>query len=190
MADVIKRLRDPGEFELKQRSSVHEPDFPTAIWIHDPDLSTVEGGGVPRIYWKNDTADVVEEMTGPEKTAIDQAILDAHNDEVEASIKASGSAPPALAGLTWSAVASGLTVTVDIDTVVVADVTTVVADASLTKFLKILYIHDTTTGIDVLTVEAFEHTDGTYDALAADEVVKATLGEWSVVANGTELVVV
>lgn len=62
MADVLHRTTK----EL--RKSIHTPDFPTATWIINPDLSGVQGVSVK--YWKI-TGDVVSEMTQAEKDAVD-----------------------------------------------------------------------------------------------------------------------
>lgn len=44
--------------------SVHEPDYPTSIWIHNPDLSSVVG--VDPRYWVV-VGNVISEMTAAEK---------------------------------------------------------------------------------------------------------------------------
>ncbi len=66
MAEVVHRL-------LKTHlTSVNTPDFPVSDWIHNPDLSAVEG--VPSIYWKI-TGDTITEMDSLEKAAVDNAVL-------------------------------------------------------------------------------------------------------------------
>lgn len=65
MADVINRAT------LEIRRSVHTPNFPTADWIVNPDLSAL--AGVPVRYWKV-VGDTVVEMTTPEKDAVDAAV--------------------------------------------------------------------------------------------------------------------
>lgn len=66
MADVVNRTTKQ---HLKSR---HTPDYPTASWIHNPDLSALSG--VPTKYW-NIVGDVVSEMSAAEKQAVDDAVL-------------------------------------------------------------------------------------------------------------------
>jgi len=94
--------------------------------------------------------------------------------------------PDPLAGYTVSTVVSGLSVTTTIDPLVVDDVTTITADPSETKYLLILYVFDES--LDAFTINAYEKTTGLYADLDDDEVLVAEIGEWSVVANGSELV--
>ena len=67
MSDVINRTT------LQQLSSVNSPDYPSAEWIHNPDLSAVSG--VAKMYWKIVGDDVLE-MTQAEKDAVDAARLE------------------------------------------------------------------------------------------------------------------
>lgn len=64
MADVLNRTTK------QYLKSVNTPNFPTADWIINPDLTAV--AGVPSKYWKI-TGDVVAEMSSAEK---DTAELD------------------------------------------------------------------------------------------------------------------
>lgn len=65
MANVLNRT-------TKQYiTSANTPDYPTADWIINPDLSGVSG--VPSKYWKI-TGDVVTEMNQTEKDAVDAAL--------------------------------------------------------------------------------------------------------------------
>lgn len=50
--------------------SANTPDYPTADWIHRPDLSAVRN--VPVKYWKI-SGDTVSEMSVSEKQAVDDA---------------------------------------------------------------------------------------------------------------------
>lgn len=52
--------------------SVNTPDYPTADWIINPDLSGVQG--VPVKYWKI-VGDIVSEMNQSEKDAVDAALV-------------------------------------------------------------------------------------------------------------------
>lgn len=177
MSDIIHRTT------LEQRFSVHEPDFSSATWIIDPDLSAL--GGVPKRYWKIVVDDVLE-MTAPEKVIADQAIADAQTQAEEEAIKSrlSGIAP--LDGFSPTVDVTGLTITIDVPTVIVGDVTVVVADGSDTKFVQANMIYNSVS--DVFSILVLERTDGLYADLTADEILVAILGEWSVVASGTVLV--
>ena len=57
--------------------SVNSPDYPTLDWIHNPDLSLVEGQ--PTKYWTI-TGDVVSLMTAPERQVVDDAEREAVRD--------------------------------------------------------------------------------------------------------------
>lgn len=61
---------------LQYLKSVHTPDYDTADWLINPDLSTVDG--VPRQYWKIVNEEVVE-MTTAEKDAVDKEKANAKN---------------------------------------------------------------------------------------------------------------
>lgn len=84
--------------------------------------------------------------------------------------------------------ASGLVVTSNVGTYIVADLTTVVADPDDTKFVKISVAIDDTTG--VLEIIAFEKTTESYGNPPAGKTVCCDLKEWSVPALGTVLTLV
>jgi len=66
-----------------------------ATWILQPDLSAV--AGIPSKYW-NIVGDVVSEMSGAEKSAVDQTLLDERRDNaVSGSIDSIESVVRALA---------------------------------------------------------------------------------------------
>lgn len=92
----------------------------------------------------------------------------------------------ALNGLAVSVTASGLVITTDIESLVDEDETTVVADGSNTKYVRLCYIYNADT--DVFSIAAHEKTTGEYAALTPPEYLVRELGEFSVVASGTELV--
>lgn len=74
MADVIRKTPNAlGIYPYIQ--SVNTPEYPSATWLVDPDLSGV--AGVPQHFWKvTDTGGsvfIVEEMTTSEKQAVLQA---------------------------------------------------------------------------------------------------------------------
>jgi hypothetical protein len=68
MASVLHKTADPTDY----RTSVHTPDFPSATWFINPDVSAVES--VPTKYWARPLTDPVTEMTQGEKDAVDAAI--------------------------------------------------------------------------------------------------------------------
>lgn len=71
MANVLNRT-------TKQfLASVNTPEYPTAQWIINPDMSAVNG--YPSKYWII-TGDVVSLMSEPERDAIDAAEMEAMRD--------------------------------------------------------------------------------------------------------------
>ncbi len=71
MANAIKKTADVnGIFQYVE--SINTPDYPTAEWEIDPDVTGV--AAVPRNHWKYDGSSVVAEMTQPEKDAVDDAL--------------------------------------------------------------------------------------------------------------------
>ena len=67
MADVIKRTAN-ADGTHEYRKSVNTPDFPTADWLVNPDLSGV--AAVPERHRKV-VGETVVEMTQAEKDAVD-----------------------------------------------------------------------------------------------------------------------
>jgi hypothetical protein len=105
--------------------------------------------------------------------------------QIEAQIKEQLLADP-LSGRTVTAVATGLSVKVDIQDLVFGDVTVVAADPTDTKFLRISYVYNSAT--DTFAVEAYEKTTGMYALYEPPQYLVRELGEWFVVAGGTALV--
>ena len=67
MANVIKKTpNSKGVYEY--RKSVNTPDYPTADWLIDPDVSALSA--IPRRHWKVSGSSVVE-MSSAEKTVVD-----------------------------------------------------------------------------------------------------------------------
>ena len=92
-----------------------------------------------------------------------------------------------LEGISHSVVAVGLQITVNVDAVIVNDVTNVVADPTDTKFILVSMSYDK--GTDVFAVVVREKTTGQYiDLLSPDEVLVEDFQEYSLVAAGTTLV--
>lgn len=104
----------------------------------------------------------------------------------EDAIKSALFADP-LAGLPRSVVAVGLQITVNVNAVIVDDVTTIVADPTDTKFVLVSMSYNKAT--DVFGVVVREKTTGQYaDLLSPDEVLVEDFQEYSLVASGTTLV--
>ncbi len=104
----------------------------------------------------------------------------------EDSIKSALFVDP-LEGLAPSVVAVGLQITVDVLPVIVADVTTVVADPTDTKFILVSMSYDK--AADVFAVVVREKTTGQYvDLSSPDEVLVEDFQEYSLAAGGSTLV--
>ncbi len=177
MADVLNRTT------LQFIKSVNTPDFPVGQYVINPNFTPVTG--IPDKYW-NLTGDILSEKSPAEKAVVDQAELDVHNAEVKAIITARlGDPIPPLQGIANSVTVQGLNITVNVDTIVVDDVTTVTADETDTKQVKVCCVYNSTS--DTFSVVLFEKTTGLYDDLASNEDLAADFGEWEVVANGTDL---
>ncbi len=105
---------------------------------------------------------------------------------VEDAIKSALFADP-LEGLSRSVVAVGLQITVNVNAVIVDDVTNIVADPTDTKFVLVSMSYNKAT--DVFAVVVREKTTGLYvDLDSPDEVLVEDLQEYFVVASGTTLV--
>jgi len=175
MADVLNRVT----FEF--RKSEHTPDFDSADWVHNPDLSPVNG--VPEHYWKL-TGDVLSEMSQGEKDTVDAAEAAAAQAAQEALVKSALTGDP-LDGLVVDVAISGLDMTVNIETLVVDDVTSITADPSDTTTAMVCYIFNEDT--DALSLQVYVKTVGLYADMLLEERLVRCMGEWEVVANGTVL---
>jgi len=85
-----------------------------------------------------------------------------------------------------SAVASGLNITINIGVTVVDKVQAIVADVTNTKYVLVSVYVDDTTGIAEEVV--FEKTTGEYGNPPSGKTFEKDLQEFSLVANGTDLV--
>ena len=104
----------------------------------------------------------------------------------ENAIKAALFADP-LNGIPRSVVAVGLQITVNVDAVIVDDVTNVVADPTDTKFVLVSMSYDK--AADVFAVVVREKTTGQYvDLQSPDEVLVEDFQEYSLAAGGSTLV--
>ena len=115
--------------------------------------------------------------------------LGANNDELQLHFTGSPSLTAADAILTAIALptctSSGLDITTDCGTYVVADSTSITADGSDTKYvLMSIQINDSDGAVEVL---AREKTTGSYAAIAGGKTLGADLKEFSVPASGSTL---
>ena len=175
MADVVHRTTH------EWRQNVDDVNRFSAEWIHDADTSAVTS--VPTKYWLI-SGDTITEMSQAEKDQVDADEATAAKDAKEVAIKAAMTADP-LGGAVPAVDIAGLTLTTNINSAVVDDVTVVTADGTDTKYVMLCYVFDS--AADTLAVNAYEKTTGSYAALGADEELVAHLGEWSTPANGTVL---
>lgn len=161
--------------------------YPVEDWIHNPNLSAVEF--VSKKYWKI-VIDNVLEMTVPEKAIVDLADLNALiadlKEQIKTVLRIEGPLQIGPNVLSSSAVATGLDITCNIDTILVDDVTTVIADLVLMKTVWVCYLYNSTS--DTFGIEIFEKTDGLYSDFAEDEFLVKNFGEWTVAAEGTVLI--
>ena len=67
MGDVLHKTATPTDYRI----SVHTPNFDSATWFINPDISAVVN--VPTKYWKRPLTDPVQEMSPAEKQAVDDA---------------------------------------------------------------------------------------------------------------------
>jgi len=177
MSNVINRTTK------QYKESVNTPDYPVADWIINPDLSALTS--VPEKYWKIVGDDVVE-MTQTEKDTVDTNETQSGIAGHEAHLKARMFPDPTiLSDHNALSSASGLTITSSVSQFGLNDTTNVTADATDTKYAIIKLIYNSTTDTFLLT--SYEKTTGAYATLAADELLLATVKEYSVVANGTTL---
>ncbi len=169
---------------LEFRGLVNTPDFDTGTWVINPDMSPVDGE--PKKYWVL-TGDVLSVMDQAGKDVVDAADAATTTATAEASVKGALAADPLTnSGLSAEVAVSGLTLTCDIDNLVENDVTTVVADGTDTKTVMLCYLYNRDT--DTLYMKAYEKTTGLYDDMLLEEELIRCFGQWTVVANGTDLV--
>lgn len=183
MSDVVNILADP----IVYLTSVPSRKFPETEWLRNPDLSLLLNI-VPQKYWKvvGGVGGTVEERTVGEKAAVDAAELQAQIDALTALITSRLSLEDSISGIISDVSTAGLVITVNVGPLIVDDETTIVADPSLVKTVKVTLILNLTSA--TFSVQVFEKTDGLYDDSADDERLAANFGEWTVAAAGTTLV--
>lgn len=87
-----------------------------------------------------------------------------------------------------TAVAAGLDITVNVGSAIVNDVTSIVADPDDTKFALVSVVRDDGTGI--LEIQVQEKVLGNYASTPTDKTWECDIQEFSVIANGSNLVAV
>ncbi len=148
---------------------------------------------VQHLYSKGGACDVwmVDALSAGDETILDGVIAaydaaDQVKFRTEQMLKQKVLPANFLDKLTVSSTAAGLVIDTTIAELAIDDETTVVADASLTKYVLISLCYNDTDGFHV---EAYEKTDGEYDTIEDNEyAVQQDISEWSVVANGDTLV--
>jgi len=132
------------------------------------------------------------EPTGADDTILDGLVAD-HTSvlitKIETGEHLKAEILPAnyAAELIVSSTAAGLVITTTVSELDIDDETTVVADETLTKYVLISLVYNSTS--DTFGINAYEKTDGEYDSLDADEyLVQQDVSEWYVVANGDTLI--
>ena len=161
--------------------------FPTSDWVHRPDLSNVEG--VAKKYWVTPvTGTGPVEMDAAAKVVKDAEILAASKSATVTSILTETAPHSALDDHDWALNTDGLTISFTLD-LLIDDSVTAAADASLTTYVEASLIHDSDEAEeDSLVLMMRTKTDGSYGDLDSNESLIDVLGEWTIVANGTELV--
>jgi hypothetical protein len=189
MSNVIHRT-NRIKYKLERRFQVHTPAYSppsSADWIVNPDLTALEGI-LDEIYWKI-VGETVVAMDAGEQASVDLTIADAQDADTTSRLNAGIMKDPVrdatLSQVGWSVSVSGLTVTLNLESLVTDVQKSITAHASSKKFaLGILVFNTTSSEYDLVLLEK---TTGSYTSLASDEQFIAMIGEWSVVANGTVL---
>lgn len=168
--------------------------FPLETYLINGDYSAVGGAqsGQPKKYW-------VTPVVGESVLLMDQAGRDAadvlESDvnvlAAETRLEATIGVPSnPLPGEVWSISVSGLAITVNHDPLVSGFVHTVVADASDATSIQVLMMYEAepNEGDDKFFIRVFEKTTGEYADILAGEIVFENLGDYTLTANGTDLV--
>jgi hypothetical protein len=82
-------------------------------------------------------------------------------------------------------ISNSLTITLNMGTVIVNDITNITADATYKKFILIAIILDTTTGD--AEAAAFEKTTGEYAGVPSGKILGTNVKEYCVAPNGSVL---
>ena len=162
---------------------MNTPDFPTAQWIINPDLSALTN--VPTKYWKI-VGDTVVEMNSGEKAAVDNQYLTQSGIDFQNSILQVINPDPFLGVSGTVAVSGGLNLVTNVPNLIFNDITAVVSDPNFTKNVLISVVYSTVSG--TFGVVAREKTTEIYAELFDKELLTKDLAEFFVVAGGNTLV--
>ena len=166
--------------------SVNTALFSADNYIINPDMSDVSGVATKHLKI---TGDVVSEMNQTEKNSVSLAELaiSVANKETDLKKRIFPSTDLKIE-LGISCGETGLVIDCTSTGLGLAGEITVTADGSETKCVKVLLVYNSDS--DTFYFEGFEKTTGEYDDLTSDEYLLVAVNEWSVVASGTEMVVV
>jgi len=172
MAHVVHRTT------VEYKASVHTPDYPSATWIIDPDLSALVG--VATKYWKVSGESVLE-MTQAEKDVVNA-------DNIKGTLKSSFNTNAINNKVTATCTASGLVITTNVTDIISNDQQTIVADSGSTKKILVCFVYNTrTTSFKIEMIEKLVG-GGAYPSLKIWELLIGCIKEYSVVASGSTLV--
>ena len=186
----MSTLLNRTTLQYRPRVSPDAVKWPDSTHLTDGDFSAVSGQPVQ--YW-------IRPVVGTSVLLMDQAARDAVDVDVAADkvlaaemrLEARIGLPSnPLPGEVWTISTSGLAITVTHDPLIVSFVHTVVADASNTTSIQVfmMYEADPDEGDQKFFIRAFEKTTGEYADIPAGETIFENLGNYTLVANGTDLV--
>lgn len=186
----MSTLLNRTTLQYRARISPDLVKWPDSTHLTDGDYSAVSGQ--PQKYWVNPVVgSSVLLMDQTARDAVDVALAAANVLVAESRLEARiGLSSNPLPGEVWSIVVSGLEITVTHDPLIGGFVHTVVADSSDTTYIQVLMMYEAVPdeGEEKFFIRAFEKTTGEYADILPDEVVVDTLGEYTLPANGTDLV--
>lgn len=186
----MSTLLDRTTLKYRARISPDAVKWPDSTHLTDGDYSAVSGQ--PQKYWVNPVVgSSVLLMDQTARDAVDVALAAVNVLVAESRLEATIGVPVnPLAGEVWSITDSGLAITVTHDPLIGGFVHTVVADASDMTSIQVLMMYeaDPDSGDDKFFIRVFEKTTGEYGDIPAGEVVFDNLGDYTLAANGTDLV--
>lgn len=162
--------------------SANTPDYTsTPNVLINPNIDGVSG--VPQKYWKR-SENAVSEMVQGEKDAVDQELADKMKAQQTDTIK--GFLFPVAPTIQYTIDVTGLQVTINVTDLISNDITNIIADPTDTKYVLFSLVYDKTS--DVIFLVAREKTTQLYAELYENEYLVQHLKEYSVAANGSNLV--
>lgn len=177
MSNTLDRI------SFEYRTNQHTPDVNPFTHIVNPDLTPVLG--VDKKYWIL-TGDVLSVMNAAAQAVVDAAAIIKRNISTAALLTERTAPYAVFKGIDWSIAASGLEIIFNLNSLIIDDRITISVDASLVTYAQAVLVHNLSSFEYYMVVT--ERTDGSYEQLDPEEQFIVTLGEWSVEANGTDLV--